>query len=521
MALVIAFPPAFVPPPTLGVSGRAVRGAPVVVTGGGYRGRSVIELHWDRGMRVAAVVPDERGTFELRLTIPASTSPGIHDLSAVDPERHFGPRPTPGPETLASTSVTVQTPGSPAQATQASPRPSGSARATPSPVTPLIGGGASVTGGSAPQAKSASPAAAGAAATPASKGASPKPRASPTPAATATPAATRSPAPTRSPSSTPQPTPTPIKPSSGALYVATNGSDANPGTASAPFRTVTKGLRSVRPGQTLYLRGGTYVENVQASPAGTSSARILVSSYPGERAVIKGLVSISNPRFVTFNAFNVTWNTGNYDQHMFKITGGSGWVLQSSEIWGARSFADLLIAGSPHGWAVRYNVIHDTYGGEADVNRSHNIYANTNLDATAGVIERNLIYNATHGTNLKLAGAGGSGGGAANVLVRYNTLYNATQPLLIGDGSHNITATRNIIGKSAKGNVVRLYDLVGGGNSVRDNVLFAGSTACADYGSPIKCSAVMSANLFPHDPRFASGFHPTDAVASNYGRFAP
>src|SRR5699024_251349 len=122
-----------------------------------------------------------------------------------------------------------------------------------------------------------------------------------------------------------------------------NGSDGNPGTADAPFRTVEKGLDSVRPGQTLYLRGGTYVEDVQASPAGMSSARIVVSAYPGERPVIKGLVSINNPRYVTFNGFNVTWNTGSYDEHMLKITGGTSWVLQNSEIWGARSFADLLI----------------------------------------------------------------------------------------------------------------------------------------------------------------------------------
>jgi hypothetical protein len=487
--------------PTLGVDGAATRGSSILVSGGGYAGFGAIELRWEGGHLAAQVRPDRDGEFQTALSVPASMALGEHDLLAIDPTA-AGEAGDAG-DALASTIVTVvdaiaeATPDSHSGTPAASDVPAGTLPPGASPSAPASGGSDGVAGN--PTATPGGDTSAGPRATskPASK-ATPKPK----PKATAT----------------PQP---PAPATSGALYVATNGSDGNPGTADAPFRTVEKGLDSVRPGQTLYLRGGTYVEDVQASPAGMSSARIVVSAYPGERPVIKGLVSINNPRYVTFNGFNVTWNTGSYDEHMLKITGGTSWVLQNSEIWGARSFADLLISGSPHGWAVRYNVIHDTYGGEADVNRSHNIYANTNLDATGGVIERNLIFNATHGTNLKLAGAGGADGGAANVIVRYNTLYNATQPLLIGDGSRNITVTRNIIGKSAKGNLVRLYALVGSSDSVKDNILFAGSDACSDYGSTVKCSSVMSGNLFPHDPHFASGgFHPTDAVAANYGRYA-
>lgn len=477
--------------PTLGVSGDAVRGLSVTVRGGGYDGHASVELRWDAGISAATVRPDHNGVFEIDLAVPATLDVGEHTLSAVDAVATGGA--VHGPGALASTTVVVVD-------AAASPRP-GVERMSPGgsvTATPPVAAGSPQAGATAPT----SAASGKATETPGSDGS--QPSAGPS-----------------TPKPKPKPTATSQGPVHGALYVAPNGNDANPGTAGAPYRSVQKGLDSVRPGQTLYLRGGTYVENVQASPAGTSSARILVSAYPGERPVIKGLVSISDPRYVTFSGFNVTWNSGGYDEHMFKISGGSGWVLQNSEIWGARSFADLLIAGSPHGWAVRYNIIHDTYGGESNVNRSHNLYANTNLDATGGVIERNLIYNATHGTNVKLAGAGGSGGGAANVIVRYNTLYNATQPLLIGDGSHNITVTRNIIGKSAKDGVVRLFQLVGSGNTVKDNVLFGGRSACDDYESPVSCSSVMSANHFPLDPKFGSGLKPTDAVARNYGRFAP
>lgn len=332
--------------------------------------------------------------------------------------------------------------------------------------------------------------------------------------------------PTPMPTAAPAPPPAIAGGSHGTLYVSPAGSDSNPGTLERPFRTVGHGLAHVRAGQSLYLRGGTYVENVQADlSAGTADAPIVVSAYPGEWPVIQGLVVIQDPRYVTLNGFNVTWNSGAYDEHMFKINGGSDWVLQNSEIWGARSFANLLVTGAPQRWVIRGNVIHDTIGGESDVNRSHNLYANTGLDATAGLIERNLLFNATHGTNLKLAGPGGSDSGAANILVRYNTLYNATQPMLIGDGSRNLTIERNIIGGSARGNLVRLYQLTGGGIVVRDNVGFAGSSWCDDYDSTVGCGTVNGANVFPWDPRFDSltggGFHPMDGTAAAYGRYAP
>ena len=39
-------------------------------------------------------------------------------------------------------------------------------------------------------------------------------------------------------------------------YVATNGSDSNPGTLSQPWLTIQKGFNSISPGDILYIRGG-------------------------------------------------------------------------------------------------------------------------------------------------------------------------------------------------------------------------------------------------------------------------
>lgn len=258
----------------------------------------------------------------------------------------------------------------------------------------------------------------------------------------------------------------------------------------------------------------------------------MVSNYPGERPVIHGKVRLNSPSYWTFSGFNVTWNTGSYSEHMVKLLGGTGWIFENSEIWGARSFANILIANSPKDWVIRYCVIHDTYGGESNIFRSHNFYVNTGLDAGPGLIERNLIFNADHGCNVKLAGTGSGSGteGAANVTVRYNTIYNGIQPVLIGDGSKNINVYRNIIVSGIRPNtktyLLRLYQLVGINNVVRDNIGFDAQMFCLDYdGGNYSCTSINGGgNLFPVNPDFdfigVGGFHPRNTAAAAYGRYA-
>src|SRR5207248_2631554 len=74
-----------------------------------------------------------------------------------------------------------------------------------------------------------------------------------------------------------------------AYYVSLTGSDSNPGSLSQPFATINHGVSLLKPGDTLYIRGGTYAETLNDTiPSGTSwSAPITVASYPGETAIIK------------------------------------------------------------------------------------------------------------------------------------------------------------------------------------------------------------------------------------------
>jgi hypothetical protein len=71
-------------------------------------------------------------------------------------------------------------------------------------------------------------------------------------------------------------------------YVATTGSDSNPGTRDSPFATLTKGVSSAGAGDTVYIGGGTYYPSggFTFSKSGTSDTnRIKYWAVPGEKPV--------------------------------------------------------------------------------------------------------------------------------------------------------------------------------------------------------------------------------------------
>lgn len=74
-----------------------------------------------------------------------------------------------------------------------------------------------------------------------------------------------------------------------ALFVdATKGSDQNDGSEKQPWRTLQHAVKKLKPGDTLYLRGGIYYENVVMAMVGTAEKPITIRSYPKELAIIDG-----------------------------------------------------------------------------------------------------------------------------------------------------------------------------------------------------------------------------------------
>ncbi len=76
-------------------------------------------------------------------------------------------------------------------------------------------------------------------------------------------------------------------------YVATTGSDSNAGTEAAPFRTIAQGSRALAPGDTLFIRQGTYAEAMIHRSGGftfqrgtSMNAMTRYAAYPGEEGKV-------------------------------------------------------------------------------------------------------------------------------------------------------------------------------------------------------------------------------------------
>ncbi len=76
-------------------------------------------------------------------------------------------------------------------------------------------------------------------------------------------------------------------------YVSEQGSDSNPGTQSSPWKSVNYASGQARPGDTIYVRGGTYYEEVRTYASGTASGRITFKAYPGETPIIDGTAAVT------------------------------------------------------------------------------------------------------------------------------------------------------------------------------------------------------------------------------------
>ena len=75
----------------------------------------------------------------------------------------------------------------------------------------------------------------------------------------------------------------------GALYVAANGSDSNPGTIQLPLRTIQHAAEIAQPGITVYIRGGVYCQRLLLRASGNAhDGFITFRSSPGEKAVLDG-----------------------------------------------------------------------------------------------------------------------------------------------------------------------------------------------------------------------------------------
>ncbi len=74
----------------------------------------------------------------------------------------------------------------------------------------------------------------------------------------------------------------------GPYYVSTGGSDGGAGTIGDPWRHIDYAVDNCAAGDTIYVRGGTYNEQVTFGKSGTAGNIITLTNYNSEEVIIDG-----------------------------------------------------------------------------------------------------------------------------------------------------------------------------------------------------------------------------------------
>jgi parallel beta-helix repeat protein len=190
-------------------------------------------------------------------------------------------------------------------------------------------------------------------------------------------------------------------------YVSTTGSNSNLGTILSPWLTLQHAFNNVVAGDTINIRGGTYLGVSRLTTSGTSGARITVQNYNGESVVLDGNDIQSGG--TNFSSYVVDFNPASYvtlqstgSRDTFHIQNSVGHAVRtannSNTIIQGLSLHDVLYCGI-YAYLSTNNLFHDNVvynchdgagGGDSDGIQVSN---NFTREAANCTISNNTIYN--------------------------------------------------------------------------------------------------------------------------------
>jgi parallel beta-helix repeat protein len=298
-------------------------------------------------------------------------------------------------------------------------------------------------------------------------------------------------------------------------YVATDGDDSSPGTEEQPFRTINKGISVLEPGDTTYVKVGTYDEMLQGFSSGTSwDAPITVAAYPGHTVIVRPspatfVVSFVACQYVIVDGF--IFDGTNVQHDTVKLLSDAHYIrIKDCEIKNAPAYGNgILIASS-----CNYNeFIHLEVHSNGGAGHGHGLY----IEGSYNLVEGCDVHdNSNFGVHIY---NGYSGRTANHNVVRKNRVYdNASFGILLGSGENNI-AYNNIVWGNGSGFKIgdngvnseaynnTVYNNSGtgilifsesNGAIVRNNIVYQNGNSIQDQGS----GTTQDHNLIDVDPKF-------------------
>lgn len=316
-------------------------------------------------------------------------------------------------------------------------------------------------------------------------------------------------------------------------------------TRDRPLRTIETAIRIAKPGDVIVVRGGTYAEAIGwGARRAYSTKQIVLQSYPAERVVVAGTLTLKNADYWNVRGIHFVYNSAiQTGQSVVAFSGGLGWTFANNEVTGSHGVANMLVqasaasstttaaltAAAPRNYKIVGNCIRDNRGTDAH-GTDHNIYLMASIYSTGGLIERNLIAGASNGANIKAAASGTSTINASprNVTIRYNTLLYAASGITIGLKAEKVLMERNLIanpsGSQQYDGGVKGYQLANpGANAVKDSIISGYAVPIReDYGAAHIFTArnVTTATAITGSVANCSARAASSTVSAKYGQFA-
>jgi hypothetical protein len=269
-----------------------------------------------------------------------------------------------------------------------------------------------------------------------------------------------------------------------SYYVASNGNDDNTGAEGAPLKTINHALSLTMPGDTVFVRGGTYSGKVVVTKTGGLGKYITLKAFAGETPVIdgtglsvngtEGLITVKGVKYIVVKGFttcNFIATSQANDPKGILVQDGCDFIeIRNNTVYNI-SYEHTPLDGGCNAILIKGNtadpvtnilvdgnIIHDCKTGYGE-----NLTVNGYVDGF--VVSNNTVYN---GQNIGIDAAGGYAANsvpalnyARNGVISGNTLYNieSSRGQLGGhgaigiylDGSRNITVERNRVYSADRG----------------------------------------------------------------------
>jgi len=313
------------------------------------------------------------------------------------------------------------------------------------------------------------------------------------------------------------------------VFASPGGSDTSGnGTLANPYATLAMLDRSLSPGQTGCLRGGSYggVDTDSGlEQSGRNGARITISSYPGEVATVHGWVDIE-ASYTTVSHLKIDGSNTFYRQRRADTTcrypvsqglaiAGHDDIFEYDNYY--QSVPSLRGNGLGVGWwgdadntIIRYNKIHDVGGCDL---YDQMIYLDSGNDVQ---IYDNWLWNDSHGWGIKLdpgptnariwgnvIDAAGSGFGIGNSSGTNPTAGNQVFDNIVVD---SVGISNPDIGWSHPGVLVTSPGLLSNstGNRVYDNDSYANAGGLTDVAAGVSHTQLTVTGNATANPQFVN-----------------